>query len=233
MIDEGLVLGALSTVRDPELDEPITKLGFVEDVNIDAERVSVRLRLPTYFCAPNFAFLMVADAKAAVEEAVAGAVDVGVCLSDHFASAEINHGVAGDEGFSGAFRSDAGGDLDDLRDLFRRKAFITRQERLYRSLTDLGFGRRRIAEMKIGDLPSCSERNEYLAGRSELGIDASPDAPFLVSPDGRPIPAEEQELHLRFARTVRVSIEGNAGFCRGLLGTRYGIAISSEEEAMA
>jgi hypothetical protein len=28
--------------------------------------------------------------------------------------------------------------------------------------------------------------------------------------------------HLRFAKTVRVSIEGNAGLCRGLLETRYG-----------
>jgi hypothetical protein len=31
---------------------------------------------------------------------------------------------------------------------------------------------------------------------------------------------------LRFAQTVRVSIDGNAGFCRGLLETRYGLARS-------
>jgi hypothetical protein len=29
--------------------------------------------------------------------------------------------------------------------------------------------------------------------------------------------------HLRFAKLTRLSIEGNAGFCRGLLATRYGI----------
>jgi hypothetical protein len=29
---------------------------------------------------------------------------------------------------------------------------------------------------------------------------------------------------LRFAAAVRVSIEGNAEFCRGLLETRYGLA---------
>ena len=55
------VLGALSGVRDPELDEPIAELGFVSDLEIEGEAVKIRLRLPTYFCAPNFAYLMVAD----------------------------------------------------------------------------------------------------------------------------------------------------------------------------
>ena len=61
------VLEALGTVYDPELDEPITTLGFVGScVVTDAGDVSVRLRLPTPQCAPNFAFLMAADARAAV-----------------------------------------------------------------------------------------------------------------------------------------------------------------------
>ncbi|HZL03849.1 MAG TPA: iron-sulfur cluster assembly protein, partial [Coriobacteriia bacterium] len=61
------VLAALGTVYDPELDEPITSLRFVGacEVTVDGE-VAVRLRLPTPQCAPNFAFLMGADARAAV-----------------------------------------------------------------------------------------------------------------------------------------------------------------------
>jgi hypothetical protein len=43
----------------------------------------------------------------------------------------------------------------------------------------------------------------------------------VIDTDGRPIPAELLEGHLRFARLTRVSIEGNAGFCRGMLATRY------------
>jgi hypothetical protein len=43
----------------------------------------------------------------------------------------------------------------------------------------------------------------------------------VVDTDGNPIPAELLEGHLRFARLTRVSIEGNAGFCRGMLATRY------------
>ena len=58
------VLEALGTVYDPELDEPITTLGFVGScVVTGAGDVSVRLRLPTPQCAPNFAFLMAADAS--------------------------------------------------------------------------------------------------------------------------------------------------------------------------
>ena len=61
------MLAALATVRDPELDEPITTLGFVASCTVSPEgQAQVRLRLPTYFCAPNFAFLMVADAYDAV-----------------------------------------------------------------------------------------------------------------------------------------------------------------------
>src|SRR5689334_19966409 len=62
-----MVLTALETVRDPELDEPITSLGFVVSCAVSAAGdAQVRLRLPTYFCAPNFAYLMVADAYDAV-----------------------------------------------------------------------------------------------------------------------------------------------------------------------
>jgi hypothetical protein len=57
------VLRALDDVRDPELDEPLTSLGFVATCTVSEQGdAKVRLRLPTYFCAPNFAFLMVADA---------------------------------------------------------------------------------------------------------------------------------------------------------------------------
>ena len=50
------LLEALGEVRDPELDEPITALGFVASAEVsDDGEAEVHLRLPTYFCAPNFA----------------------------------------------------------------------------------------------------------------------------------------------------------------------------------
>ncbi|TKD39865.1 MAG: iron-sulfur cluster assembly protein, partial [Mesorhizobium sp.] len=49
----------LGEVNDPELDEPITEMGFVEHVAVaDDGGVQVDFRLPTYWCSPNFAFLM-------------------------------------------------------------------------------------------------------------------------------------------------------------------------------
>ncbi|MFD0469702.1 iron-sulfur cluster assembly protein [Nonomuraea thailandensis] len=84
---------ALATVRDPELDEPITDLGFVSSAELRDGHASVRLRLPTYFCAPNFAYLMVADALDAVR-AAPGVRSAQVRLVDHFAADEINAGVA-------------------------------------------------------------------------------------------------------------------------------------------
>ena len=66
MIERAALLAALGTVRDPELDEPLTDLGPVQAVDEHERMVDVRLRLPTYFCAPNLAYLMAADARAAV-----------------------------------------------------------------------------------------------------------------------------------------------------------------------
>jgi len=47
---------------------------------------------------------------------------------------------------------------------------------------------------------------------------------------GTPLPAEAAPLHLRRARTTRVSIEANAGLCRGMLRHRYHTSGLGEEE---
>ncbi|GAA2894121.1 iron-sulfur cluster assembly protein [Streptosporangium fragile] len=213
----GGVWEALATVRDPELDEPITELGFVSAAEVREGHVSVRLRLPTYFCAPNFAYLMVADARDAVR-AVPGVVSADVRLEDHFASDEINAGVAESAGFAGSFPGDACAELDELRLTFRRKAYLASLDRL---CTRLAAEEPQPARLRLGDVPESPELAGLLRRRAELGLDCSPESPLLLDERGEPIPAEQAQLRLRFARTVRVSIEGNAGLCRGLLRTRY------------
>ena len=79
---EADVRRALDVVIDPELDEPITDLGFVRSVSITGDRLEVHLRLPTSFCAPNFAYLMASDAKDALVD-LAGGGEVVVELDDH------------------------------------------------------------------------------------------------------------------------------------------------------
>jgi metal-sulfur cluster biosynthetic enzyme len=222
MASEAALLAALSRVRDPELDEPITTLGFVSALRVDGSRVQVRLRLPTYFCAPNFAYLMVADARAELA-AVPGVEEAHVVLEDHFASDEINGGVDADSGFDGTFPGETdGADLGELRTLFDRKAFVVRQERLCHALIAAGRRPDQLSAMHVGELPPLPETGAYLERRARLGLDVSPQAPLLLRPNGEPIPAQEVPRQLRFARTVRVSIEGNADLCRGLLRTRYG-----------
>ena len=51
--------------------------------------VEVMLRLPTPQCAPNFAFLMAADARNAVRR-LPGVRGVTVVLEDHYTGDEIN-----------------------------------------------------------------------------------------------------------------------------------------------
>ena len=225
---EAVVLDALSGVRDPELDEPITDLKFVADLRVAEDAVDVRLRLPTPFCAPNFAYMMVADAKEAVLS-VPGVQRARVTLDDHHASGEINAGMAEDRGFEGTFPGETEGEsLDKLRAIFRRKSFVSRQEKLCRALLAGGYSSQELAEMRLEEIPASEAFEKYLSRREELGLDVSAEAPFVVDPDGNRIPEEAVVEHLRFAKLTRLSIEGNAGFCRGLLATRYGIEDAEE-----
>jgi metal-sulfur cluster biosynthetic enzyme len=229
MIAEERISDALSTVRDPELDEPITDLGFVKEVRIDGGHVTVTLWLPTYFCAPNFAYIMAVDAKSAVG-AVDGVTDVTIRLFDHHASEEINGGLAAGKDFEETFPDDEtiGDNLAEVRQRFDRKAFIARQQEVYRQLAASGATPEAILEMTIADLPETPESRRYLDRRARVGLDTSGGAAFLVDLDGKPVTAENLDRHLIFARTVSVAIEGNASFCRGLLAVRYGLDPAKE-----
>jgi metal-sulfur cluster biosynthetic enzyme len=229
MVTETDLTEALSRVRDPELDEPITELGFVTELRVEGARVEARLRLPTYFCAPNFAFLMAADARAALA-AVPGVDEARVALEDHFASPEINDGVSAWSDFSSAFPGQADGELAELRSLFDRKAFLVRQQRLCEALLARGFGEDDLALLRLGDVPEdLPETAAYLERRATLHLDSSPGAPLLVRPNGERVAPEDAARQLRLGRTVRVSIEGNAELCRGLLRTRYGVPEDDDE----
>jgi metal-sulfur cluster biosynthetic enzyme len=222
MITVETVLDALSGVRDPEIDEPLTDLGFVDRVHVDGTHVDVQLRLPTYFCAPNFAYLMAADAVKAVQ-ALPEVDDVTVTLNDHFASDEINGATGGSGGFDAAFPGESVGELGALRDLFTRKAFTARQSRVCDGLLRSGRTVEELAATSLGALQGDPDVTRCIELRAQLGIDASPGSPAFVLADGSPLDAPGLARFVRVARLVRLSLEGNAGFCRSLLATRYGI----------
>ena len=75
--------------------------------------------------------------------------------------------------------------------------------------------------MQLGEVPPSGAFEKYLERRAELGLDVSSEAPLVVDPDGNKVPEDAVVEHLRFARLTQVSIEGNAGFCRGVLAARY------------
>lgn len=222
MTDAAAVLAALDAVRDPELDEPVTSLGFVASCTVSADGVAdVHLRLPTYFCAPNFAFLMVADAYEAVS-GVAGVQRTEIVLEDHFASDAINGGVAARAGFVSTFGDLADSELDSLRTDFIRKAVLAGTDRVCRPLLAAGSTGEELAELTLGDAPPSPDRERLRARRAELGLPSDDGSPLLVDPvTGEAVGVAALPLHLRKARLTRVGAEANSGICRGMLRDRY------------
>jgi metal-sulfur cluster biosynthetic enzyme len=219
-------LAALAGVRDPELDEPITSLGFVASCTVSPDgHACIRLRLPTFFCAPNFAYLMVADAYDAVTQ-VAGVRSAEVILEDHFASGPINSGVAARAGFVASFDGEAVAELDELRAAFLRKAVLAGTDQVCRPLLAGPPGTAAsldtLPALTLGDLPPSPELDRLRARRADLGLPASDDSPLLIDPEtGAAIPARAIPLHLRRARVTRAGIEANTSICSGMLGFRY------------
>jgi metal-sulfur cluster biosynthetic enzyme len=222
VVSQERLLAALEAVRDPELDEPITSLGFVASCTVSADGdAEVRLRLPTYFCAPNFAYLMVADAYDAVS-ALPGVRLATVVLEDHFASDAINDGVAAQAGFVRSFDGEAVAELDGLRADFLRKAVMAGTDQVCRPLLAAGTDPAALLAMTLRDVPPSRALTRLRERRAELGLPAGDSASLLIDPaTGAPVSPGSVPLHLRKAQLTRTSIEANSGICRGMLRHRY------------
>ena len=179
-------IAALSAVVDPELDEPITDLGFVRSLVVTpAGNVKVHLRLPTSFCSPNFAYLMASDAKD-VLSALDWTRRVVVELDDHHDSEIINAGLAADAGYRGTFGHEAEESLDELRETFRRKAHTAAMERCLTALlrADPQRGESSLGEVRLGDLPDDDTTAALLRRRRALGLPTAPDDLVMVESRG-------------------------------------------------
>ena len=226
---EAEVLARLATVTDPELDEPVTDLGFVEGVTVGADgAVAIDFRLPTYWCAANFAYMMAEDMRDAVATLpwVTGVVPR---LHAHMCAEQVNRGVAEGLDFGDAF-GEAGHDdtLADLRTTFRLKAFQGRQEALLRALLAQGFDKGSLVAMTMAELEStaideaegANLKRRYLDMRARVGGPAGVDALAFVTTDGAPLSEAGFDEHLRTLASVRIAMEFNGALCRGLLAAR-------------
>ena len=217
------VQACLATVVDPELDESVTELGFITEVELLAQgEVRIGFRLPTYWCAANFAFLMADDMRCAVQ-ALPWVTTVQVRLHDHMYAEAINQGVADGGGFQAAFGTDAEGGLDGLRRTFLLKAFQRRQLALLQHLTDAGqlpgaLVALDVAALQRQTLDAEGQRlvERYLERRSLVGGATL----AFVDTEGCPIAAEALSGHVRDLRRVGVNTEFNGALCRGLLAVR-------------
>jgi len=221
------VLARLGRVNDPELDEPVTSLGFVTGVSVGEDgRVEVGFRLPTYWCAANFAFLMADDMRVEVGR-LPWVRGVSVALGDHMYADTINTAMAQGQSFQEAFAAEADGDLDSLRRIFEMKAFQRRQMLLLDYLIGAGHAPEALMALTIAELRSLSGSTEgasllerYLERRGVPGPDG-PSEPAFVDENGRPVAAADFPAHRRVLRRVAVNVEFNGSLCRGLLAARF------------
>jgi metal-sulfur cluster biosynthetic enzyme len=218
---------AIGTVTDPELDEPVTRLEFVSRVSLDAnDYVSIEFRLPTYWCAPNFAFMMASDMRDAVAE-IGWVHGVSVSLLDHFSAELINRGVALKQEFRDAFPGETDDDLKLIREKFLGKAFERRQELLMRHV--LGKGQKaewmtQASMQELMALPLDAEgtrlRILYVFAWRRLYPAWGEKNFAFVALNGGPLAPTQLSSYLRKVAGVRRNAEFNGLICRSLLAER-------------
>ncbi|WP_110926661.1 iron-sulfur cluster assembly protein [Bacillus massiliglaciei] len=216
----------LEKVYDPELDQSLPELGFIEGIVISKGKVKVIFRLPTYWCSPNFAYIMAEDIQAAITE-LDWVQEVEVNLIDHCASEEINKGANAGVSFSESFKKLTDGNLGELRKTFNIKAYYARQEKLMRYLMKTGMTRRRIIELTVNQLEAMTldaegreVRERYLEKKERLNHTSGI---AVTTPEDKPLSEEEFMDYLHGAKRTRMNMEFNAYYCRGLLEARYGL----------
>jgi metal-sulfur cluster biosynthetic enzyme len=223
-LDREAVLSRLERVLDPELDESVLSLGFVESVTGDESgNVEVCLRLPTYWCAANFSYLMASDVRRELT-LVDGVQSVTVRLGEHFAGGEVEEGSMLGKSFGEAFPKGGPDTLEETRQIFLRKGYLGRQQRLLQSLRRAGMSFEKIAALRVGDaktLPVEARLVErYLERRGEIGLECLADAPLVVNLQGETIPPGELETYYVRARTTRLAMEASGALCSAMLESR-------------
>ena len=231
------VMEKLNGVMDPELDQSLVELGFIDDVKIEGPEVNVRFRLPTYWCSPNFAYLMASDIREKVSE-LDWVNNVTVELKDHSFSREISQGVSNQETFQEAFSKLSGGDLEQLRRTFKIKAFYSRQEKVIRHLLSKGMTEQRLVSLTVseleeiltGDMKGAMLKDRYLLILKELGLYKDKRQPAFIDEDGKTVEIGAFRDHLLKIRRTRLSMEFNAFYCRNLLLTRYNLQDAGSDQ---
>ena len=246
-VDRDAVRERIDRVDDPELDRSIVELEYVENIDIDDGKVTVRFVLPTAWCSPAFAWMMATGIRDEVAT-LPSVTSVSVHLSDHMHGEEISAGVNRGESFQSVFE-DADDNVETVRRKLDRKARFARQYSAVRTLCDSGLDPEQIATLTRTDvdLEFTSELAAVYVGDGDLVVTVPHDplASYLAKAretelviddtdtlfadrEGEPLDSNPEafESVLRDSRLAASNIEGQATICASLHESRNGVSIN-------
>jgi len=235
------VLRALSAVTDPELDEPITDLGFVKELTVsDDGRVSLDLVTSTFWCSPNFVYLMLEEARDVVSK-LAGINEVRVHLDGHHDSERINKAINSGTSFADCYGAEANGNLVELNRMIRTRALRSRLHSMATTLSKHGFSPEQLLDLSQQDVTSDGDSVVVTSPRGTFAISDLEDVrrvsrylrfrerikpshgPLVVwDLDGNPPKRDGFRSALEEARLASANFSLNAELCRALLEARIG-----------
>jgi metal-sulfur cluster biosynthetic enzyme len=237
------VRARLDRVTDPELDESIVDLDYVDRIDIDETSVTVHFTLPTAWCSPAFAWMMATDARDELES-IDGVDRAGIYLRDHMHQEEINEGVNARQSFEASF-PDADGEVASVRATLDDKARLSRQYAAVETLLDAGVSSEQICELTPADVAidddprregarasvylaegafavtvDARPLDRYLCKAREVGLVEGEDDRLFRTPEGDPIDPGSFELVHRRGRLAQTNMTGQGGVCDALNESR-------------
>lgn len=228
------VQSVISAVRDPEIDETAGELDFVVGVEVAEGDVAVSIRLPSYWCPANFAWLMAQDMRKAVL-ALPWVTGFRLELIDHFAEAQISRAISDGLTFEAAFPTRAVGDLTVLQRDFATKAMLMRQASLIVALRNFGMDDAAICAAAIRTFDLLDDTSiaalwaAVMEKRREAGIPHDTDRPAIC--DARGLAIADLGAHLREIRRVSTSAAASGEMCRMLVaGRRIGVGCTASRK---
>ncbi|WP_254820808.1 iron-sulfur cluster assembly protein [Haloglomus halophilum] len=243
-VDRAAVRERLDRVHDPELDQSIVELEYVDSITIDDGRVTVSFVLPTAWCSPAFAWMMATGIRDEVG-ALPDVESVTVDLRDHMHGEDITRGVNEELAFETVF-ADAEDGVEAVRRKLDEKARFARQFAAMTALQDAGVDPAQITALTRADLDlSFAEDRaavtvrdgalsvtvpreplaEYLEKARATGLVTDGSDPLFADRGGRPLSPDEFEAVRWDARVARSNIEGQAAICASLHEARNGVQV--------
>jgi metal-sulfur cluster biosynthetic enzyme len=232
------VLDRLDGVTDPELDESVVELEYVQSVEVELPTITVEFRLPTAWCSPAFAWMMADDMREACES-IEGCERGRIRLTDHLHGEEITRGIEEGLAFEAVFE-DATEGVEAVRADLDGKARLARQYHAVESLLDAGCDPEQLATLDRGDVTftgddrvavcldglavfaPASPLRRYVEKATDVGVATDADARLFATPEGEAIDPDGFDLVHQRARLAKTNMSGQGAVCDGLRQSRYG-----------